>query len=511
MAAGGNNINVELPGHAIGINLFNPEDQPALFVDGDIHGHQLTCEITNLAERQLEIPTGINPVSPSNYHFAIRFRRGILAPNEDNTFDIISASDNNWAVSGAIPENDGISIYFLNIGKAITLSTNRNIHLKLKGLRASNRGGTRTTRAEVTYRQIRYTNSAAGVFLSDSRLHFLNIVNHLGHRNSPLRIQWIGNHQVLNDGTEQIFELQVINSHRKTGEHLTFDANSKLVFSFNEDVNDAGDRIVENNADINFYSTKPSIDDNSKGFGNVNNTERILELDGELKSRAFFSVWVKISTTLSAGIAHLHITQQDVPGFWNHTFVLPIEKTSIITNDGKVGVGTLNPDEKLDVKGNINASGKIQENGNDLLPAGSIIMWSGEGDSVPAGWLLCNGENETPNLIDRFVMGGVAKKFDNADSTRVNGKNTMTLEEKHVPEHRHYFKMKAGPSPDDTSAEVTEWVLQPIKPEKNDRYHTRTYQTKGLTGRLDENKKKIETSSFDNRPEYYTLAFIMKL
>lgn len=38
------------------------------------------------------------------------------------------------------------------------------------------------------------------------------------------------------------------------------------------------------------------------------------------------------------------------------------------------------------------------------LPSGSIILWSGSVASIPNGWALCNGQNGTPDLTDRFVM-----------------------------------------------------------------------------------------------------------
>jgi hypothetical protein len=72
---------------------------------------------------------------------------------------------------------------------------------------------------------------------------------------------------------------------------------------------------------------------------------------------------------------------------------------------------------------------KIQENGNDLLPSGAIIMWSGT--KIPSGWQICDGSlygkkkdeekyrivtNEeaaaegsisfqTPDLRGRFILG----------------------------------------------------------------------------------------------------------
>jgi hypothetical protein len=39
------------------------------------------------------------------------------------------------------------------------------------------------------------------------------------------------------------------------------------------------------------------------------------------------------------------------------------------------------------------------------IPAGGIFLWSGSIGSIPAGYLLCNGSNGTPDLRDRFVVG----------------------------------------------------------------------------------------------------------
>jgi hypothetical protein len=39
------------------------------------------------------------------------------------------------------------------------------------------------------------------------------------------------------------------------------------------------------------------------------------------------------------------------------------------------------------------------------LPAGCILLWSGSIGSIPAGFVLCNGLNGTPDLRNRFVVG----------------------------------------------------------------------------------------------------------
>lgn len=38
-----------------------------------------------------------------------------------------------------------------------------------------------------------------------------------------------------------------------------------------------------------------------------------------------------------------------------------------------------------------------------LLPSGCIIMYSGATADTPTGWVICNGENNTPDLTDKFI------------------------------------------------------------------------------------------------------------
>ena len=40
-----------------------------------------------------------------------------------------------------------------------------------------------------------------------------------------------------------------------------------------------------------------------------------------------------------------------------------------------------------------------------FIPSGVIVMWSGSIAAIPAGWVICDGANSTPDLRDRFVVG----------------------------------------------------------------------------------------------------------
>lgn len=73
------------------------------------------------------------------------------------------------------------------------------------------------------------------------------------------------------------------------------------------------------------------------------------------------------------------------------------------------------------------------------VPSGAIIMWSGAIASIPAGWFLCDGNNNTPNLIDRFVIAaggsyGVGAVGGTKDAVVVAHSHTTTVSD---PGHSH--------------------------------------------------------------------------
>lgn len=75
-----------------------------------------------------------------------------------------------------------------------------------------------------------------------------------------------------------------------------------------------------------------------------------------------------------------------------------------------------------------------------LVPSGVIVMWSGSIASIPSGWFLCDGENSTPDLRDRFVIGARQDESDVA-KTNVTGSLTQTGGSKDAiaVEHTHEF------------------------------------------------------------------------
>ncbi len=47
----------------------------------------------------------------------------------------------------------------------------------------------------------------------------------------------------------------------------------------------------------------------------------------------------------------------------------------------------------------------VQNSITASLPTGLILLWSGSQASIPSGWVLCDGNNSTPDLRGRFIIG----------------------------------------------------------------------------------------------------------
>ncbi len=162
-----------------------------------------------------------------------------------------------------------------------------------------------------------------------------------------------------------------------------------------------------------------------------------------------------------------------------------------ITNRGKlINTGSAKITESLEVLGDIS--------GNLASLKGMIVMWSGTIGSIPEGWKLCDGQNGTPDLRSRFIVGaatpgavlsnGLTIKSVNG----VGGEERVTLNITQIPPHTH-----SGYATNNNTCDCGGGgCICSI-------YQTTTGSSGGTaTG---------NTAPHDNMPPYYALAYIMKV
>ena len=147
--------------------------------------------------------------------------------------------------------------------------------------------------------------------------------------------------------------------------------------------------------------------------------------------------------------------------------------------------------------------------GLSLIPSGTIVMWSGSLAEIPDGWALCDGTNGTPDLTDRFILSVSASE----DPGETGGSHTKTLSVSNLPSHTHSF------TTDSAGAHSHSLYISDMAPEhptgakmeaSGDDYggHIGSAGAHTHSGTTDATGN---GSSFDIRPKYYKLAFIMKL
>jgi len=138
----------------------------------------------------------------------------------------------------------------------------------------------------------------------------------------------------------------------------------------------------------------------------------------------------------------------------------------------------------------------------DIIPTGVIVMWSGSIASVPSGWYLCDGNNSTPDLRNRFIVGAgstysVAGTGGSADAIVVSHTHTATVTD---PGHSHASQRGEGyKAGGDNYAGNANYNL-------SSNYNTGT-STTGITV---SNSTTGSSGTNANLPPYYALAYIMK-
>lgn len=128
---------------------------------------------------------------------------------------------------------------------------------------------------------------------------------------------------------------------------------------------------------------------------------------------------------------------------------------------------------------------------SSLLPVGIILMWSGAEDGIPDKWALCNGQNGTPDLRGKFVLG----VSDSYAVGATGGEETHALTVAELAAHTHNFNLGYTQNRNISSGGTRE----PYDHRSEAPYATITSTSTG------------SGSPHNNMPPYYALCYIMYL
>ena len=177
--------------------------------------------------------------------------------------------------------------------------------------------------------------------------------------------------------------------------------------------------------------------------------------------------------------------------------------------------------------------GEVGAGGATGIPSGFIGMWSGLISNIPSGWYLCNGQNGTPDLRNKFVIGahhdagGTQKTTITGSSTLSGGSKDATLvSHSHtINNHTHSFSASTTGG-NHVHQYIDQYVVinngyRPWPANNNDCAQrnidtsgsgSHSHSISGTTGNPSDRGTDTQGSSATNAnlPPYYALAYIMK-
>ena len=215
------------------------------------------------------------------------------------------------------------------------------------------------------------------------------------------------------------------------------------------------------------------------GDGDFGTSGQLLSSDGT------DTVWIDANTTSVANSINVGTNLDSTDADQFVTFVGASSGNNPIRVDAGI---KYNPSTNRLTAGSFAGDGSALT-GVDSFVSGMIIMWNSTVASIPTGFVLCDGNNGTPDLRGRFVVGHHPSNGD-YDVDDTGGEESVTLTVNQIPAHTHtyvdqYVAINNGYRP---------W------PANNNDCAARDVNS-GSTG---------GGQSHENRPPYYALCYIMK-
>jgi len=132
------------------------------------------------------------------------------------------------------------------------------------------------------------------------------------------------------------------------------------------------------------------------------------------------------------------------------------------------------------------------EQSSSDIKAGMILIWSGAISAIPTGWVICDGNNSTPNLTDRFIIhassdSGATYDVGDTGGSTTTGTSTLSIAQLAAHTHTYVKATVSGGSGDNNPNRVT---LSTV-----------------ATGSTGGGSTHTHASTL---PPYYALAYIMK-
>ena len=142
---------------------------------------------------------------------------------------------------------------------------------------------------------------------------------------------------------------------------------------------------------------------------------------------------------------------------------------------------------------------------------GMIMMFTGS--SAPSGWAFCDGNNGTPDLRNRFIVGA-GSTYSSGDT---GGADNVTLTATQMPNHVHYVSLTTNSAGNHSHTYAaygggTSGTVPALRFDGGGAVNSNTSTHNGHNHSVTGNThQQGGGAAHENRPPYYALSYIMKL
>lgn len=381
--------------YPLDVHLYG-RDGPVLYIDTRAR-QTLHLELRNSAPRPIEVPAADEP------QFELHLRPDTLA--KDVTPAVEPADE--WHVDAPRQEKD-IIVVPITRRTLLSLEPDERTTLTLRDLSAGG-SGTRTDRVALYYHGLVYAGDDAP--LDGTRTTYLHVTDHRGQQHIPMHVGFLGSNTVLNDGVAlNELTLRIANTNPDAPLSFSVDADDVTRFTLFFDVQNTEEQ-REWALGTKSQVAAIEVTTDAEGWQVDKDTESetptwtLTPPAGyTLDAREHVTVSITgIITSAPTGPTNLYLRYENIPGHWDGYVVGTIQKGPLVVRQHKLGIRREPANEALEVKG------RIKDQTGYVMPQGGIIMWSGQAADIPEGWVLCDGQNGTPDLRDRFIVGASAE------------------------------------------------------------------------------------------------------
>jgi microcystin-dependent protein len=148
--------------------------------------------------------------------------------------------------------------------------------------------------------------------------------------------------------------------------------------------------------------------------------------------------------------------------------------------------------------------------GDGNVPTGGIIMWSGLVSDIPSGWALCDGNDGTPDLVDKFIVG-VGGDYQPGDQG--GSRDSVLVEHTHTvtdPGHRHIINHRLDSSTSGNFQTLEDTGNQDEGSWSTNGLDDGNIRSQSATTGISNSTEGVSGSD-TNLPPYYALAYIIKV